>query len=257
MSKKFARSSMYFDLIETCREPGCPVCRLGLRAARRYIDFVLYERVNDPDTRAELCAARGYCNRHAWMMADRNVRSLSVAMLEGVVIREVLEVLAGAGHDRGALAVLADDGHRGVAQALQRLLQGRLEFREPSPLAAQLAGLLEAQVACPICDQQATTEESALAALLNDLGDEALVQTFQASDGLCLPHFRQALAQGGEDAAITRLVDLQRAHFERLRAELSEFIHKTAYHVTAERLGVERDSWLRAIGALSGQRGAR
>src|SRR5512145_2963112 len=120
MSKEFARSSTYFDLIETCREPGCPVCRLGLRAARRYIDFVLYERVNDPDTRAELCAARGYCNRHAWMMADWNIRSLSLAMLEGVVIRDVLDVLAGAGYERGALAVLADDGYRGVTQALRR-----------------------------------------------------------------------------------------------------------------------------------------
>jgi hypothetical protein len=257
MSKKFARSSMYFDLIEACREPGCPVCRLGLCVARRDIDFVLHERVNDPDTHAELCASRGYCNRHAWMMADRHVRSLGVAMLEGIVIREVLEVLAGAGYDQGAFAVLVDDGHRGVVQAMQRLLQVRLEFRGPSPRAMQLAGMLEAQVACPICDQQATTEASALAGLLNDLGDEAMLRTFQASDGLCLPHFRQALAQGGEDAAITRLVDLQRAHFERLRAELSEFIDKTAYHVTAESLGAERDSWLRAIGALSGQRGAR
>jgi hypothetical protein len=257
MSKKFATSSMYFDLIEACREPGCPVCRLGLRAARRYIDFVLYERVNDPDTRAELCAARGYCNRHAWMMADEDVRSLSVAMIEHVVIREILEILAGSSPDQGALAVLADNGHRGVAQALQRLLHGRLEFRAPSPLATGLAGLLEPQVACPICDQQATTEESVLAAVLSDLGDEAMYQTFQKSDGLCLPHFRQALAQGGEDSAVTRLVDLQRAHFERLRAELFEFIDKTAYHVTAERLSAEKDSWLRAIGALSGQRGAR
>ncbi len=256
MSKKFARSSMYFDLTEACREPGCPVCCLGLRAAQRYIDFVLYERVNDPDTHAELCAARGYCNRHAWMMADRNVRSLSVAMLERVVIRDILEVLAGSGPDRGALAILVEDGHRGVDQALRRLLQSRLEFRARPRLATELAGLLEPQVVCPICDQQATTEESALAAVLNDLADEAMYQTFQRSDGLCLPHFRQALAQGGDDVAVTRLADLQRAHFERLRAELSEFIDKTAYHATAERLGAEKDSWLRAIGALSGQRGA-
>jgi hypothetical protein len=117
--------------------------------------------------------------------------------------------------------------------------------------------LLEPEVACPACEQQAMTEDSALASLLNDLGDETMVQAIQTSDGLCLLHFRQALARGGDAAACARLIHLQRAHFERLRAELSEFIDKSAYHLTSERLGVEGDSWLRAIAALSGQKGSR
>jgi len=124
MTEKFVKSSRYFELIEACYEPGCPVCVLGLRAARRHIDFVLYERVNDPDTRAELCAARGYCNRHAWLMADQNVRSLSVAILQRAVIREVLEVLTGGGHHQGEVEVLVESGYRGVGGALQRLLHG-------------------------------------------------------------------------------------------------------------------------------------
>lgn len=260
MSEPFRRSSLYVDLIEACKGPGCPVCVLGLSTARRYIDFVLYERVNDPDTRAEWRAARGYCNRHAWLMAAQHVRSLSVAILERAAIQEILDVLAGGlagGLSQDVVAVLAESNPRGVGRAVQRWLLGRAETHAPSYRARNLADALEPQVVCPVCAQQEALEESALVSLLNDIGDAAMVHAVERSDGLCLPHFRQALAQAQDDAACARLVDLQRAHFERLCDELSEYIHKSTHPHTAERFGGEGDSWLRAIGALAGHKDAR
>ena len=42
------RDTQFFDLLEACAETGCPVCRLSLITARRYLADILYEFVNDP-----------------------------------------------------------------------------------------------------------------------------------------------------------------------------------------------------------------
>ncbi len=47
-------------------ERGCPICRVGDEAARRYLRFVLHELVNDLATRERLTSTWGFCHRHAW-----------------------------------------------------------------------------------------------------------------------------------------------------------------------------------------------
>ena len=51
--------------------PGCLLCALISSHVRRSIEFLLWERVNDPCFRAEWRAAVGFCHRHAWMLAER------------------------------------------------------------------------------------------------------------------------------------------------------------------------------------------
>jgi hypothetical protein len=49
--------------------PGCPLCRLAYRAARRWLESLFYEQVNDVPTRAMLRASGGFCARHSRMAA--------------------------------------------------------------------------------------------------------------------------------------------------------------------------------------------
>jgi hypothetical protein len=60
----------FFRLVDACAKPGCPVCRCLVADARRYLGTLLYEHVNDPDTRRRLRASWGFCGWHTWMLRD-------------------------------------------------------------------------------------------------------------------------------------------------------------------------------------------
>ena len=106
-----------------------------------------------------------------------------------------------------------------------------------------------------MCVSAGDMEEGCLAALReNLLGDDGLLALYSRSDGLCLPHFRQALSRIGDEAVFTALVGAQRAIWRRLEDQLSESIRKSDYRFSEEELGEEAGSWLRGIAAIAGGR---
>jgi len=236
------RTMAYFDVFEACSETGCPLCRLNQRASERYVDSVLYEMVNDPIVRAEFAAACGYCNRHAWLMPEGHGRSLGIALMQRTALLAVLQVMDGIDYQV--------PGH-----LLRRIFSGNANAA--SSLATHdLVAALEPQTGCPACQHEADMERIALAALLDHLNDADMTRAFEKSSGLCLPHFRRALALIQDEKVFIRLIEIQRSHLERLRDELSEFIRKNDYRYIAEGFGMEGDSWLRAIGIVSGEKAA-
>lgn len=60
----------FFRLLDAARQPGCPLCRLIRAHTRRQLESILYESVNDVGFRDRWRAARGYCHRHAWILAE-------------------------------------------------------------------------------------------------------------------------------------------------------------------------------------------
>jgi len=58
--------STYFELRDACRNNGCPICRLLRKAEHRYLENLLYERVNDPPTRLALRESLGLCREHSF-----------------------------------------------------------------------------------------------------------------------------------------------------------------------------------------------
>lgn len=83
-------------------------------------------------------------------------------------------------------------------------------------------------------------------------GSEGLESAYRASAGFCLPHFRLVLKRVTDQETFTALMETQKAVWQRLDAELSEFIHKNDYRYMQEGFGVEGNSWLRVIEAISG-----
>ena len=218
----------YFDLVEACAQPGCPVCRLTRHAVQRYLDSVLYEGVNDPGVREGLRQARGYCHEHAGQLTDHTGQALGVAILQRDVVETALEQTATMPLGRNA------------RQRARRLLQR-----------------LQPTAECPACAHRRATEDHVLQALLQHNADETLAAALADSAGLCLPHFRRALELTTDAGALGRLVDLQRRTLTWLRDELSEFIRKNDYRFRDEGFGPEGDSWRRASGIVSGERGER
>jgi hypothetical protein len=84
--------------------------------------------------------------------------------------------------------------------------------------------------------------------------EEGLLDAFEPSAGLCLPHLRQALALTRDRTVFEALVKAQRAIWQQLEADLGEFIRKSDHRFHGEAWGEERDAWLRGIAAVSGNR---
>ncbi len=185
-----SRHRLYFDLLDSFRQPGCPICRLGSRTATRYLDILAYENVNDPGEREKLRAARGFCNYHAYRFLEEMKDLLAV----GIIYRDVVHTV-----------VLAlSDGESPLAQGVRSLLHP-----DSGDLCEDhgLARLISPTRPCPACQALADGAADRLHAFLEHLPEEDFRAAYEQSDGLCYPHFREALGEVGDDGALRLLVE--------------------------------------------------
>lgn len=177
----------YFDLLEACALPGCPVCRLEVGVVTNYLDGMLYENVNDPETQASLRKSTGLCREHAWRLTEiSSSPALGIAILYRPVAREI-----------------ADELQRNQpeprASSVDRAGGAFKDYRS-SASSERIIRSLKPQAPCPACVHKDKMVDFALNALLEALNhkDERMLPALQKSDGLCRPHLIRALslAQG-------------------------------------------------------------
>ncbi len=228
----------YFEVKEALSNSGCPVCQLETQTAEAAIDSLLWESVNDVPTRHRLNAARGYCRTHAAKMV-RNGAALGASILMGGVLRTVTEILSNA----------TFQGSPGLA--MRQKLPGF--NHRGNPATAALAKTLSPQIECPVCTLQSAAGVRYLQTLVESfIGEDALVNDYRRSDGLCLPHFRQALGFVTDEATFNSLIDAQLHIWRQLTQQLDEFVRKNDYRFQNEKTGQEGDAWQRALVAVSG-----
>jgi hypothetical protein len=235
------QTASFYDLRDALPQPGCAVCRLKTSSVDQFLDSLLWESVNDPDKRQEIRQAQGFCHAHAWRLAYPGAL-LGVA----IIMRDVLQ---------NALRAIENAPFQALPPWSPRRMYEALNPKQQAAATAALASRLEPQAACPACVWAEKMEGIYLDVFISNLlGEEGLLAAYRSSDGLCLPHFRQVLSRVREERAFEALIDAQRAIWERLVGDLSEFIRKSDYRFRHESWGEERDAWLRAIAALTGLR---
>jgi hypothetical protein len=238
------RTKSFFDLRDALAEPGCAVCRLNADTADRFLDSLLWESVNDPGIRRDIRQSQGFCRQHAWELI-RDGSSLGVAILMHDLFKNLHRTIENA-------------RYQGVSALSVRRTQEALNRQLPSVATEELVTQLSPQKACPACAQVSKMESIYLTTLLDHLGarggSDSLLPGFEASDGLCLPHFRQALTLVRGGKSFERLMVVQRSVWQRLVGELSENIRKSDYRFRDEPRGDETDAWLRAVAVLVGAR---
>ncbi|MBN1287421.1 MAG: hypothetical protein JXB47_18615 [Anaerolineae bacterium] len=210
-----ALSGEAYRLWEACAEPGCPICTRVRLDVARYLDRLLYENVNDTHIRAKIREARGFCNRHAYLLS-RPGGSLGIA----VIYRDVLE------------------------RVLRTLDEARWRGGEIGSKA--LSDALAPKQACPVCVREAEAEMAYARALAEELDAPSLLEAFKESDGLCLRHFRTTLGMSSKREVFEVLSDMQRTIWNRLSMELAEFIQQADSDLTSS----EGDSWQRIVTRL-------
>ncbi len=227
----------HHDLREAFALPGCPFCRRLDNAANSQLDSMLWEMVNAPFVQETVQQARGFCHHHGWLLV-RGGAALGITILVKSVFDTLLEVLA-----------QADAPTSG--QPLQQL---RYALRLPGGAAGQLSNGLAPQKECPICLSIKPIEAGYTSTFLNQFtaGDDPLGPPYGQSDGLCLSHFRSVVAAAGPGKTLDELVSAQRDIWQRLEAQLAEFIRKNDYRFAHEPVGEEGDAWRRALELLVG-----
>ena len=231
----------YYDLRDAMAQPGCPVCRLNADAVARHLDGLLWESVNDTGVRQDIRQARGFCQQHAWLLVEGG-SSLGAVIIMRDVMQSVLRVLEAA-------------RFQDATSSLRQRAQDMLSPGHGAPANTDLVAELGPQAPCPACAQAETIEGILISTLAECLvGENGLLEAYRASEGLCLQHLRQVLAQAHAPALFEILIDVQRTVWERLIGQLSEIVRKEDYRFRHEPRGEEIGASLRAIAVLSGPR---
>jgi hypothetical protein len=193
-------------LAELLEPSGCPLCRLRVRSAERYLDAILYESVNDRSFRADLDRGRGFCRPHSLQVLAVNRSqsggSLGAAILFGAIVAQRAVELD---------AVAMAGGRRATGRALAAL------------------GLAPT---CPVCSRVASAEANAIARLLVLAEEPAWAAALGAAE-LCaedLVRFWRAGEAGGL-TSWSSIADMQLARVSALARRLDAF----AYHSSHDR----------------------
>jgi hypothetical protein len=234
----------YFEIIDACKEPGCPICRLGQRSAQRHLTSLIYDGVNDVPMRATLRESYGYCHEHAWMLPESGESApLGIAIVHRDILNTVRARLSEEIYGKEKRSSL----RAAVADALN-----------PDPTAVQERSKHIPQKAiCPACERRLETEHLAFASLLEalDKEDQPMRAALESSDGLCIVHLRQALNFARSPQAFETLVEITIKQLSALIDDLDEFIRKNDHRFRDEKISSkEKASWQRALQLTSGKK---
>jgi hypothetical protein len=226
----------YFELLQACDEPGCPVCRCAVRDSRRYLDALLYEQVTDVDTRRALRASWAFCNWHTWMLLEIEHPRFGAAIIYEDILGRVL-----------TRTVDAD----GAMTRHRRWLSTWLGL----PVASKAGDAHRRRARCPACVATGEAERRYLDTLAR-LGHEGdLLAAYSRSDGLCVPHLVAVREQGGDQPGTRALVDRTREKWRKVVEDLGSFVAKHDYRNREPYTEPEAASCERASEILAGARG--
>lgn len=224
-------SSMRYDnLLAMFGQHGCAVCNMIRHDVARYLDALLYEYVNEIPVYKAFRAGRGLCNPHYWQLIHtRRGSALGISRLSAVALDEILQIEAQSAPLKAGFAWL-----RGRTSAL--------------------ADALEPVGPCLACEKLNESEAMYVEMMAEHIHDSRLQEVYRQSEGLCLPHVRQVLRQMKNARDSEALLTIQRVIWERIKAELEEYIRKNQAENLGEPVGKEGDAWQRVISVMSGQR---
>ena len=244
------------NLLFAFGQPGCPVCYLRQEMEGRHLQTLLAEYVNDGHTRMVFGRSQGLCAFHAWFL-QATEQSIYEDGFKTAILYESLATVV---HDamRRYLARGADRPRPSHLRAwLER--SGRLgrwlaDAISPTMPAASLLAELSPSIECPVCTRMRELQAMNVAKLVQDMNNDRFRAAFAASDGLCLPHLRQALACTSDPEAAYLLIMTAERQLGTLLGHLREYQNKHRWtHHPELRTASENASWIRSVAFFAGE----
>jgi hypothetical protein len=235
MEKRRGKWIDYFDLVDSFRIPGCPLCNRVKKLSLKFLDNLYYERVTDVWTRVGLRKAKGFCNWHAWMSIDLPSNNSGIA----IIYKDLLDFEIGE-----------------LSKWIKRkgLSNKRINFKHLRKRSDTFFLTCGNKASCPTCKSIEEHEKMTINTLLDFIDEEAFCQEFERSSGVCLRHLVHIMQTFSEHPNLKLLVEKQLKKYQSLSDELGEFIRKLDYRFSKEPKGSEVDSWKRVIKQFTGER---
>jgi len=258
-------SLILVGLEDALRRAGCPICRLRQRTERRYLYNLLYESITDGPIRERLAHALGFCPEHAWLLQAVEQEEWRDGLGTGILYEDLLGRIQAPMQGYLAPGAKSEQAPLSHWQRLARWLHkyGRLgrwlalQLDAMTP-ARRLLALLTPLERCPACVAGEQTETTDIIWLVDNLQDSAFRALYAASDGLCLPHLRAALARTQDDTSARLLVEVSAGRLQQLRTDLSEYVRKFSWQYREEpKHPWQQASWIRAVAFFAGEPGHR
>jgi hypothetical protein len=194
----------------------CPLCRVAHKADREYAWQFSDERSNDGAVVDQVSEAFGFCAEHVEMLRRIDMESM---------------------HSTLAISTMFADAFAGIAAELGRLTPDADFHRERCPACASRGAYLHKN-AVYLLDLLATSHADR--------------QSFEASPGLCFPHFEVVWELASAPTERELLLEVQRTATGSLLRDLTEHVRKHNHKYSHEPAGLEYDAWQRAINLTAG-----
>jgi hypothetical protein len=234
----------YHEVIEASNQPGCPVCRWTNISVERQLKGLIFDSVNDVDTRLGIRKSLGFCHEHAWQLPEAGDSApLGIAFIYRDILNTVNKSLAKVSHSPSKSARLKSK--------IMGSSNDQDVFKNKSIAQNMVAG-----APCPACVRKKEMGDLAITAVVDTLAerDERMIAALTQSDGLCFSHLRQSLDTAPNQFTFDTLVQIHQEKLTVLIAEMDEFIRKNDYRFQHEGFGDESDSWRRGMTAMVGQK---
>lgn len=230
------------------RQPGCPICYIRQQAGARYISNLLWESVNDVETRERIVASLGYCPEHTLLLASMEVDRHGSAMGTSIIYEHLAQVVV------HRLETWHPPEER--ASQWRIFIQRILGWLKVAPSRRPPKNVLSVDASCRVCQIADGSAQFSLSNLLEELEThlDKWKRLLAASDGLCLQHLRDCLDNYMEmyPKATEYLIKDTIQRLEDRRKRMNEYIRKHAWDARHEAITSEEHcSWKETLSFFS------
>lgn len=188
-------------IIAKLKEPHCWICAQVISEVDRDFFWFTSEQYYEPQVVDKLRLAHGFCPTHTRHFLQTGANSVTTAVFSYLAWYVIKQLNA-------AREVLSQKGSK----------------RNSRELCLEAAAILRPRGACPMCVSLQAEEQINVHALTYSLSLTDVRDAYEKSQGLCLPHFRQAASGATWDTVTFLSADMQR----RLSAKVSSERSTTA-----------------------------
>ncbi len=235
------------------QEPGCPICTLQNLSETQYLENLLHEYVNDYQAQAHFIASLGYCPQHAWQMAEMEIEKFGDGLGNSLIYENLVN---------SAYKTLSD--YKKSTENSKKPYDAPSGFfrwikKSPDNPPGNIKDPFNShnQNICRVCQVGKSAETSYLGWLLENLADPEpeFRELYTRSDGLCMNHFRRALAiqTPAVSSSIVFLMDHILENLSVLSRDLHNYIH--SFDITRKAsIGIPdgQASWLKTVRLFAG-----
>ena len=214
MTKVPEKHTTYYDILDSFKEKGCPLCFLVDRSVKSFFKAFLSELVLDNGMTVRLNKSKGFCERHGFSLLKHG-DSLATAITYNVLVDDLLAELKKTGSVKSKF------------------------FNQEGK--------------CPACEAYNGSDERYTDAFVLYAGEDEFLEAYKKSTGVCVPHLKKLLAKAKDKELLKKLVEIHITFYGKLNEELLSMIRKNDYRYSKEPWGTEKDAWIRVVEKFVGR----